>query len=415
MSARIRSRVTAATRPGGRWLVSALAALLVACSGAPRTADQPAAPIAERPLEHDARDIAQAPASPPPEAQAPAAPPTLPAPIVAEPAAREPIELTFVGDVIFGRYREGGFDPIVGPGERPFDEIAEVMRSDLLVGNLETPLVRELPLSSPIASKYRFGASKAMAQHLVEGGFGAMSLANNHSFDQRLPGLLESPAILQELGIVPLGASRSEEPVFRVETIERRGWKIGFLAVTTRRNAPQFPNTPVLPFLSTVDLDATLGPLLAAARADHDLLIVFIHWGDEYADAPARHQRKEAKALIDRGADLVVGHHPHVLQGIERHGGGAIAYSLGNFLFENTNEIPRLTGVLRARFAPGPCLAQLTFHPAYIKRTPSKHPAPATGALGRKVRERMRRLSGELGTTLEERGEDLVLPGTCPS
>ena len=67
-----------------------------------------------------------------------------------------------------------------------------------------------------------------------------------------------------------------------------------------------------------------------------------------------------------RGVDLVVGHHPHVLQGIERHGRGAIAYSMGNFLFENTNAVPRLTGVLRARFDARRCLDTLTFHPAYI-------------------------------------------------
>ncbi|MFY0537778.1 CapA family protein [Nannocystis pusilla] len=195
-----------------------------------------------------------------------------PEPVAAAPAvARHPLEITFVGDIIFGRYRTAGFDAIVGEGERPFDDILSTMRSDLLIGNLETPLVYELPVKSPIGARFAFGASKAMAQHLVDGGFAALSLANNHSFDQRAEGLLQSPKILEELGIVPLGASRSEPPVFRVETFERRGWKIGLLAVTARRNAPQFPNTPELPFLSTNDFEATLGPLIDGARATHDL------------------------------------------------------------------------------------------------------------------------------------------------
>nr|WP_263429829.1 CapA family protein [Nannocystis pusilla] len=321
--------------------------------------------------------------------------------------------MTFVGDIIFGRYRTTGFDPIVGEGERPFDDILATMRSDVLIGNLETPLVYELPAKSPIGAKFAFGASKAMAQHLVDGGFTAVSLANNHSFDQRAEGLLQSPKILEELGILPLGASRSEPPVFRVETIERRGWKIGLLAVTSRRNAPQFAGTPELPFLSTNEFTATLGPLIDAAKPTHDLIIVFVHWGEEYADAPGRHQQNQARALLDRGAHLVVGHHPHVLQGIEKYGEGAIAYSLGNFLFENTNEIPRLTGVLRARFTATSCLEALTFHPAYIKRTPSKHPVPATGGLGKIVRTRMRTLSEALETTLEASGEDLVLRRSC--
>jgi len=365
------------------------------------------------------------PGSPPAAVPAPprasATPPTAPVPEVSPapapvleaspaPALRTPIELTFVGDIIFGRYRaDNTFDAIPGPDDHPFAEIAELMRSDLLVGNLETPLTRDLPLKSPIGAQFRFGASMDMARHLVDGGFTALGLANNHAFDLRAQGMLDSPVILRELGLIPLGASRTEPPVFRVEAIDRQGWKVGFVAVTSRRNAPHFEGTPDLPFLSTNDFDATLGPLIAAARAEHDLIVVFVHWGEEYEDSPGAHQRRAAKALIDRGADLVVGHHPHVLQGIERHGRGAIAYSLGNFLFENTHEVPRLTGVLRARFDARRCLEALTFHPAYIKRTPSKHPVPATRGLGKLVRARMTALSEEFTTTFETRGEDLVL------
>jgi poly-gamma-glutamate synthesis protein (capsule biosynthesis protein) len=387
---------------------------LAACSGAGRdsaTVAQPTPPaVAQAPVPEDSREPAVQDAAPEPEAKPAAEAATVAATPTPE---REPIELTFVGDIIFGRYRTSGFDPIVGEGERPFDDILATMRSDVLIGNLETPLVYELPAKSPIGAKFAFGASKAMAQHLVDGGFTAVSLANNHSFDQRAEGLLQSPKILEELGILPLGASRSEPPTFRVETIERRGWKIGLLAVTSRRNAPQFAGTPELPFLSTNDFVATLGPLIDAAKSTHDLIIVFVHWGEEYADAPGRHQQNQARALLDRGAHLVVGHHPHVLQGIEKYGEGAIAYSLGNFLFENTNEIPRLTGVLRARFTAAACLEALTFHPAYIKRTPSKHPVPATGGLGKIVRARMRTLSEALETTLDASGEDLVLRRTC--
>ncbi|MCY1011693.1 CapA family protein [Nannocystis pusilla] len=406
--------------PGLVRVVAALVALasvpgLSGCSGAGRdsaTVAQPTSPaVAPAPVPEDSR-----PAGPrrteepvPEDSQEEARP----EPVAAAPAAREPLEITFVGDIIFGRYRTAGFDPIVGEGERPFDDILNTMRSDLLIGNLETPLVYELPVKSPIGAKFAFGASKEMAQHLVDGGFAALSLANNHSFDQRAEGLLQSPKILDELGIVPLGASRSEPPVFRVETFERRGWKIGLIAVTSRRNAPQFPNTPELPFLSTNDFEMTLGPLIDGARATHDLLIVFVHWGEEYADAPGAHQQRQARALLDRGADLVVGHHPHVLQGIEQYGKKAIAYSLGNFLFENTHEIPRLTGVLRARFSGKSCLETLTFHPAYIKRTPSKHPVPATKGMGKTVRARMLSLSEAQGTKLEASGEDLVLRGDC--
>ncbi len=377
-----------------------LPALLLACS--PPSQSEPAqAPTPPAPT---------AAPTPAPQPVPPASEPVPPASPTPPPAARAPLEITFAGDIIFGRYRSDNmFDPIPGPDDKPFAEIAPLLRADIIVGNLETPLTRDLPLKSPIGARYRFGASKDMARHLVDAGFTAVSLANNHAFDLRAAGMIDSPVILQELGIIPLGASRTDEPVFRVELVERSGWRVGFLAVTTRRNAPHFEGTPVLPFLITTELDDTLVPVLQKERPNYDLLIVFIHWGEEYADDPAAHQRKAAKSLIDAGADLVVGHHPHVLQGIERHGDGAIAYSLGNFLFENTNAVPKLTGVLRARFDERRCLNVLTFHPAYIKRTPSKHPAPATEGMGKQVRKRMTDLSARMDTTFENTGEDLRL------
>ncbi|MGB1277229.1 MAG: CapA family protein, partial [Nannocystaceae bacterium] len=291
---------------------------------------------------------------------------------------------------------------------------AELIKADVLIGNLETPLVRELPVKSPIGAKFAFGASKTMAQPLADAGFTALSLANNHAFDQREKGMKESPAILNELGVLPLGASRTEEPVFRLETVTHDGWKLGVVAVTTRRNAPHREGSPILPYLSTRDLAKTLVPLIQAGKQTHHAVMVVVHWGEEYADTPNYVQVREAHAMIDAGAKLVIGHHAHVLQGLERYGDGLIAYNLGNFLFENTTPIPRLTGVLRVRLAPteeAGCVEKVVFHPAYIKRTPTKHPVPATGGMGTRVRRRMLDVSAKFDVELREEGEDLVLEG----
>jgi hypothetical protein len=388
-----------------------LALLAAACSSSsvdPRPSSDPM-PVAEPVDAERATEAAESSAVPPepeePPARAPERPPPAPS-----------LELTFVGDVIFGRYRPTGYDPIPEGDHEVFHEMAEALKSDLLVGNLETPLVRELPETSPIGARFQFGASVELAQHLVRGGFGVMSLANNHWFDMRVEGAEQTPSILRELGIVPLGAARTEPPLFRVETVERNGWRIGFLAATTRTNAVIRESLPQPPYLRTRDLVETLGPLLGDAREAHDLLIVALHWGDEYADAPDYMQIKAARGLVEAGADLVIGHHPHVLQGIEVHEQGLIAYSLGNFLFENTAEIPRLTGVLRTRFrgADARCLEHAVFHPAYIKRFPVQHPVPATGFMGRKVRARVVKLGDKFGTRWDEDGEDLVLaPPPC--
>lgn len=382
--------------------VAAACLVGVACS-APANESPPPAPA---PNPDRAGEVDPAPAvAPAPGPSAATEPPVVRAPT---------LEMAFVGDVIFGRYRDDGFDAIPDEGADPFEEIRPLITADVTVANLETPLTDELPEKSPIGSKYRFGASKAMASTLVNAGVDVVSLANNHYYDLREAGQRDTPRIAREIGLMPIGASVDEEPVFRVETLERNGWKIGFVALTTRRNAPQFEGKPLLPFTNLRDMDDVVVPVLEQAREAHDVLVVYVHWGDEYAEAPDIYHRRAAHALIDGGADLVVGHHPHVLQGIERYGRGLIAYSMGNFLFENTNEIPRQTGVLRVRFAgEGPCLERAVFHPAYIKRTPFKHPAPATGGMGKRVRGRVVSQAKALDTQLTpvEGSEDLEVTG----
>ncbi len=390
--------------------VGLAAALSSSCSNASSDVAVPTQPIPSPPAD-------VAPTTP---ALADAASPTIdadvdphiPSPSADAPAIAEALELTFVGDVIFGRYRPTGYDPIPENGHPVFAAMLDALQSDVLVGNLETPLVRELPEKSPIGSRFQFGASREHAELLTEAGFAAVSLANNHWFDMRLDGVRQTPEILREIAVAPLGAAVEEGSPFRVESLTRRGWTLGFVSITTRTNAPLREGVPTIPYLTTKEIGDRIGPLLEAARAEHDLLVVLVHWGDEYADAPSLAQKQAAHALVDAGADLVIGHHPHVLQGIERRGEALVAYSLGNFLFENTNEIPRQTGVLRVRVRRTPrCLERVVFHPAYVKRTPVQHPTPALGFMGRKVKTRVRTLSEPLGTSWSEEGDDLVLDG----
>ena len=329
------------------------------------------------------------------------------------------IELTFVGDVIFGRYREDDlFDPIIDPSKvsekdplaSPFAEIDAQLRSDVVVGNLETPVIADLPQRSPINSAIRFGGDREDVQHLVDAGFSVMSLANNHYFDLRVEGQLQSPAVLADAGIVGIGASRTEAPVFRLESVAAKGWSIGFISLTNRVNTPvptgdPSKETPHVPYLRVADMPDQLLPLVEQGRASHDLIVVVIHWGDEYAEAPSSVQQRTARALIDGGVDLVIGHHPHVLQGVEHYKHGVIAYSLGNFLFENTSAIPRQTGVLRTRWRGGQaraCLDEVVFHPAYVKRSPYPHPAAATGGMAKTVRKRVVGQAKALGTDFVE-------------
>jgi poly-gamma-glutamate synthesis protein (capsule biosynthesis protein) len=125
-------------------------------------------------------------------------------------------------------------------------------------------------------------------------------------------------------------------------------------------------------------------------------VFVVLHWGYEYTDVPARWQIDVAHALVDAGADAVIGHHPHVLQAIERYKHGVIAYSLGNFVFPNGKERIRETGVLRLGFQPRPraCTDLVAFHPAIQVRGQITHPEIPTPPQLEMMRKRLFALWG---------------------
>jgi poly-gamma-glutamate capsule biosynthesis protein CapA/YwtB (metallophosphatase superfamily) len=331
-------------------------------------------------------------------------------------AAAESLEITFVGDVMFGRYVQDGRATIPAGDYDLFERVTDLVRADIAVANLETPVLREVPPESPYGIRLRLGASREEAAHLVRAGFTAVTLANNHSYDLRLRGLEETPSVLRELGIIPLGMSHAEPPVFRADTVAIRGWRVAFIGITTERNGLQRAGQPVLPYVdSPREIPGVLIPVVESARGDHDIVVVLAHWGEENHEEPKRAQRAAGRALIDAGADLVIGHHPHLLQAFERYESGLIAYSLGNFRFDYASKISRLSGVLRARFRrEGSCLERVTLHPVYTERARIEgkrvyRPAPATGRIGNKVRKRVIDKSAALGTDWEREGEDLVI------
>lgn len=156
-------------------------------------------------------------------------------------------------------------------------------------------------------------------------------------------------------------------------------------------------------------------PVVKVARQDHDLVIVLAHWGWEYEKVPRKDAQKTARALIDAGADLVIGHHPHVLQPIARHERGLVAYSLGNFRFDQRRRATHESGVLRVRFDGTGCLERAVFHPIeVVKRAVeggrrTRLPVPAEGATAERIRKHIIESSADLGTTWELDGDSLVL------
>jgi hypothetical protein len=341
--------------------------LLVACGGA-----REASPVVHAPVTSDAAVVA-VDATSVAVADAAATPDAAPAP-----AGKARIELTFVGDLMFGGYFDDHYDPQYPEKHDPLVDVDHLLASDLAIGNLETTITRTLPnKGGPHDGKghKRFVTLPERVAVLARHHLKTVSLANNHQLDNDGKGLVETVEILRELGIAYFGAARTEEPAARVETFTVKGWRIGLLAASQQMNRG-LPKGAIIPYFKQDALRSALLPLIEAARRDHDLVFVVLHWGYEYQDVPARWQIDTARAFIDAGADAVIGHHPHVLQAIERYKDGVIAYSLGNFVFPNGKERIRETGVLRLGFRPQPraCLDLAVFHPAIQIRQPITHP-----------------------------------------
>jgi len=332
------------------------------------------------------------------------------------------IELTFVGDVMFGGYFDDHYDPQEVERHDPLVEVDHLLASDLTFANLETTITRKLPDGGKDhdgKGHKRFVTIPERVAVLPRHHITAVTLANNHQFDNDGNGLAETPEILGELGISFVGAARGEPPRFRVETLEVKRWRVGLVAASTQLNRHPGRGGAMLPFVQSASLRGELVPVIEAARGTHDLVFVVVHWGAEYEDAPARWQIDAAHAFIDAGADAVLGHHPHVLQGIERYRGGVIAYSLGNFVFPNAKERIRETGVLRLGFtkpAAGACLDLVALHPAIQIRSPITHPIPAKGSQQALVARRFFGLSAArpLATKWELEGDRFVTAAACP-
>jgi poly-gamma-glutamate capsule biosynthesis protein CapA/YwtB (metallophosphatase superfamily) len=330
--------------------------------------------------------------------------------------ADDALTLAFVGDVMFGRYVPGGLAPIAAEQHDPFAAVAEVVTAaDLAFANLETPVLATPDPVSRWGTRMRFVATPARLATLAGAGFDVVSLANNHHYDQRARGVAETPGHVAAVGLTAIGAARRRAPV-RVETLAQGGWRLGVVAVTAVRNGDPRPG-PQLPYVEQHRLVKVVAPLVRRARADHDLVVVVVHWGREYADAPSAAQVAIAHRLIDAGADALIGSHPHELQAIERYREGVIAYSLGNFLFDNARPVQRDGGVLGLRFERRggvACLAAARFTPTTIAPGPAAfHAELALDARGDAGRARLTALSADRATTWTADAGALVTDGGC--
>jgi poly-gamma-glutamate synthesis protein (capsule biosynthesis protein) len=203
--------------------------------------------------------------------------------------------------------------------------------ADLAFANLETPVA---PETGRPGKPYQFNAPAELPAALKASGLQVLSTANNHAFDQGPKGVVETLRRLKDAGLDPIGTGATKAEADRALYLDRKGLRIAFLGFTDIFNN-DLDGKPSNPWVRKLDLDAACAAV-AEARKRADAVIVSIHWGIEDHHEPTQRQQDAAAALVASGADVILGHHPHVLQPLAwvYAGGrkGLAAYSMGNFV-----------------------------------------------------------------------------------
>lgn len=219
--------------------------------------------------------------------------------------------------------------------------------ADLATINQETIVAESYePSGYPL-----FNSPQELGQEVVKTGFDVVSLANNHMLDKTAKGLAQAIDFWDASGAVRTGAYKDDADLQRVETVEKNGIKIGLVGITQYTNGLSLPKDSALRYILTTD-EATIEKKIKAAAAVCDAVLVNVHWGAEYSTKPAEEQRSLAKKMADWGADVIIGHHPHVLQPIEwvETADGTrtlVAYSLGNFISQQNTAARVIGGALQ--------------------------------------------------------------------
>ena len=306
-----------------------------------------------------------------------AATPVLAAETVPAPQSTGVVRLMAVGDVMLAR-SIGRRIVRGGPG-KPWTRVLDYFdQADLVLANLECTISAR---GTPWPKDFNFRAPPQAADSLVSAGIDVVTLANNHSLDYGVTAFEDTLNALDARGIAHVGGGLDEAAAHAPLIIERNGLRIAILGYVLAfspeagMNMAQWAAGPGKPGLS-VATPAVVSREVAAVRPLVDVVLVTVHGGTEYSQGPNKKMRDFTQAAIAAGAALVIGHHPHVLQGYRRTGDTLIAYSLGGFVFDYFTGRPNDTAILDVTLGPSG-VESLNWIPIVIQ---GGFPRPAVGA-----------------------------------
>jgi len=327
-----------------------------------------------------------------------------------------PPELALVagGDIMLSTNRASGIAMAKYGYAYPFEGIKEKLAAgDLTFANLESPISTK---GKKLAGKgITFRSDPTVIEGLKYAGIDVVSLANNHILDYDDAALLETLNLLDEAGIKRVGAGKDLAEARSPVILDKDGLKVAFLAYSDMADIffsysykKVFAAAEERPGVAPFDLDLILEDVKTVS-AKADIVIVSLHWGVEDSNDTTLEQREMAYRIIDAGADAILGHHPHVLQGVEIYKGKPIAYSLGNLVFDQINENNKQSMILKLNYKDDNW-EDIRAYPVYMEA--KGHPAIASGAKKDEILNKIAKLAQKLGTEvqIEENSIVFLLP-----
>ena len=336
----------------------------------------------------------------------------------------------------------------VAPGEGTFTEtVGWLRKADVTFGDLEMPLSDQ---GQPREKLIAFHASPSIMDDLPDLGFKVLSLANNHSLDYGYDALNDTIAGLDRVGIRRIGAGQDIREAEKPTIVDVNGARVGFIAwscllptggAASLERAGLAPihihsayevdafaqmeepgNPPVVKtWADKADLRRAV-ETVRELRKEVDFLAVSVHWGYGSGEALAEYQQPIGRALIDSGADVILGNHVHAIHGVEVYGGKVILYSPGNFIAQQPREgASEIALAIYDEMSPDGYLAWLevdtdaTYNIRLIPTSTNSEGLPevAHGGTADRILERIQRLSRRLNTEISIDGEQLVVEGTA--
>ncbi len=282
-------------------------------------------------------------------------------------------------------------------------------RAAIVLGNLEGPFARMAPRER---RNHSYRVDPRLAPALSRAGINVVTLANNHLLDCGRAGVLETLVTLDEAGVATVGAGVDERAAHRPVILAAGEVPVGVLGYYWNRRCAARVKLPG----SAMDPPEALAEDIGALRQKVDRVVVTFHWGVPYEPDPSPGDQAKARFAVDCGADVVIGHHPHIVQPVEMYRGRPIFYSVGNFAFGSRNS--RAEGLaVGVRFEDLHTIIEA--YPLYVKnRDPRVHYQPKVlrGRGAERVLQHLAEISPSAGDLLEIEGARirLAIPRCAP-